>query len=88
MKDPCQTAKIVANMMHDNSLHIDSEGFDTTTLLKMFVCVEEVGGENEEFMVELYDCLRNLAQENFDFESAILEAEIMQEEDIWGIQAK
>lgn len=86
MTDPCHTAKIVANMMHDNSIYIDSEGFDSTTLLKMFVCVEEVGQSNEEFMVELYDCLRILAQENPDFESAITEAEIMHSEDIWGIQ--
>ena len=88
MKDPCQTAKIVANMMHDNSLHIDSEGFDSTVLLKMYVCVEEVVGDNEEFMVEFFDCLRVLAQDNSEFETAIVEADIMASEDIWGIQAK
>jgi hypothetical protein len=83
--DPCNTANIVANMMHDNALHIDSEGYDTTALLKMFVCVEATRGFDEEFMVELYDCLRNLAQETQDFENSLSESGVMSHEEIWGL---
>jgi hypothetical protein len=83
--NPCDTAKIIANMMHDNSILIDSEGFDSTVLLKMFVCVEQARGFDEEFMVELYDCLRTLAQQNYDFEDAIVDSEILSHEEIWGL---
>ena len=83
--DPCKTANIVAAMMHDNAIHVDAEGYDATVLLKMFVCVEESRGFDEDFMCELYDSLRSLAQENKDFETALIESEIMADEDIWGI---
>jgi len=83
--DPCKTAHIVANMMHDNSLHINSEGFDSLLLLKMFVCVQEARGFDENFMNELYDHLRTLAQENQDFANALEDAQIFEEQDIWEI---
>jgi hypothetical protein len=84
--NPCNTARIVANMLHDNSLLTDLDEFDPTILLKMFVCVQETRGFDEEFMTELYDNLRVLAQDNKEFEFSLIEAEIMEYQDIWGIQ--
>jgi len=83
--DPCNTAKIVANMIHDNSMFIDTDGFDPTVLLKIFSCIEAARGFDEEFMTELYDCLRALAQEDIKFEDALSQAEVMSPTDIWGI---
>jgi len=83
--DPSKTANIVANMIHDNSLFVDSEGYDPTVLLKMFVCVEEARGFDQDFMSELFDCMRVLAQGNSDFESALVESEVMSHEEIWGL---
>lgn len=84
-EDPCNTAKIVANMLHDHSMLIDAHQFDATTLLKTFSCVEAARGFDEEFMSELYDCLRVLAQEDILFEDALVQTDIMCYQDIWGV---
>ena len=74
--DPCNTALIVANMMYNYSLHGDGQGFDALLFLKMFACVEETRGFDENFMEQLYDHLRILSQDDPDFVEALEDAEI------------
>lgn len=83
MNDPSDNSYRIASMIHDNSMTDD--GFDATILLKLFAIVESCRGFDEQFMVDIYDHLRDFAQEDPKFEDVLVIADIMQSEDIWGV---